>query len=36
MILGTNVITYISNIQKEHRQLTAIVDQYQTLLEKLS
>ena len=36
MILGTNVITYISNIQKEHRQLTAIVDQYQTLLDKLS
>lgn len=36
IILGTNVQSYISNIQKEHRQLTAIVNQYETLLQRLS
>lgn len=36
MILGTNVIAYISNIQKEHQELTAIIEQYQTLFDHLS
>lgn len=36
IILGTDVQSYISNIQKEHRQLTAIMEQYETLLQRLS